>query len=671
MGNHKSHSVLDMDATDYVRGAAQAKNATKNLGNQVTKTDAKLGLLAKQSKRVGKSLRDDLVKGTAGVTAGVTTAVFAFDRWMERQVQVTNVTRNLRISVDEAAEAVDHQTSKFEIARQAQKLYDSGNVKTSQELARLEGTIAGLADRAGVDLVQSMDGATKSILKGNDRIFEQLGLTSDLEAEQRLLASQLGKTVAELSDYEKSQLVLNLLLEKGEAALANNTEQVHTAAHSWASWKNQLVDWLDEVPNKMGQSVNQMGDDVENFSINALQGMGMLWEEATTNTRRFESALGDLTDVAIAQATFDIDKLEESLGKLNRTFSTFGKIANSQAVDSARATQEAEAEEVTRAANALAQQARQAQRDKLLQFHQSGKKKKGKGRGGRGRGAATGPSDSALGRRRGGDAFATESLELELLLLDQQIEVAQAKGQEADALFERRFERAQLLAQAEGDAGSLAQVRHDEEMRLIQEEIEAKEELEARKEAWLEAQRRRAEEEIALRMQVLDVTVSTVDTTLGVISQGVEQYAKTEEQRLMWEKGAEALSLGTKAVAATSKSVAAFAAYNFPQGFAHAAEAAALTAGVTMVLARPANPSAGLSGGGGSAPSPFAGVGQRGGRGAGSAPEIPISPAELGQPAEGASGTQNVTINVTGMMDEQGARTLARELRKVDRFGAN
>lgn len=118
---------------------------------------------------------------------------------------------------------------------------DMETVTQLMEIARLKGRALGL------DTTQAFNDIVTGIGRGSPLILDNLGITIKLGEAQEMYADKLGKTVAELTDAEKKQALLNAVMESGRQEVAAAGEIQVTAAEKIQQLKAQFADTADTL----------------------------------------------------------------------------------------------------------------------------------------------------------------------------------------------------------------------------------------------------------------------------------------------------------------------------------------------------------------------------------------------------------------------------------------
>lgn len=90
---------------------------------------------------------------------------------------------------------------------------------TPAQFEVLAGTADLLADAVGGDTAEAFAQLVKGIRAGNDRLLEAVGINIEAQQSYEAFAASLGKSVADLTEAEKSQALLNEVLREGKRLL--------------------------------------------------------------------------------------------------------------------------------------------------------------------------------------------------------------------------------------------------------------------------------------------------------------------------------------------------------------------------------------------------------------------------------------------------------------------
>lgn len=118
---------------------------------------------------------------------------------------------------------------------------DMETVTQLMEIARLKGRSLGLTT------TQAFNDIVTGIGRGSPLILDNLGITIKLGEAQQMYADKLGVTVAELTDAQKKQSLLNAVMTEGNKEVAEAGELQVSAAEKLQTAKAQFADAADTI----------------------------------------------------------------------------------------------------------------------------------------------------------------------------------------------------------------------------------------------------------------------------------------------------------------------------------------------------------------------------------------------------------------------------------------
>ena len=122
---------------------------------------------------------------------------------------------------------------------------DMETMTTLMEIARLKGRALGL------DTTQAFNDIVTGIGRGSPLILDNLGIMIKLGETQENYAAELGKTVEEMTDAEKSQALLNAVLKSGKEELEAVGEMQLTTDEKW----QQLIKSVKDITVELGEKL--------------------------------------------------------------------------------------------------------------------------------------------------------------------------------------------------------------------------------------------------------------------------------------------------------------------------------------------------------------------------------------------------------------------------------
>jgi hypothetical protein len=613
------------------------------------------------------------VGGFMAATAGIVALAAAVDRSMDRAVELSNVYSKLAFSVDEAAEAVGNQTTKFNLAKQANRLHTAGLADTADEYAKITGVVAKLADAQGKELDPSIEAVTKSLVQGSERGIKQLGIYTDMQAEQK----RLGHT---MSLVEKRQYLLNVVMEEGARTAELHGTAIETKAHKWVAFKNAITNYTDAaIDAAFGSGTVATESEKLSFQIFELMGRvhpltaGMF---ALADAADEVSLATEQMTLKMAMADIESRRLAKRTQAMNNEIAQ-GFEASRQAIEDFTATEAkalkrdidlmeaagAKTEEVSRLKSQLAgvEAAREEARGesgkaeeirhkeevrRIKAVTDAEGKRGGRGRGGGGDAEKKRKEAERAAEKAEKDRIAGEVQGLQNLIeaRNQESEVFSRTSEDKMAIIEDELERQQLvlefrrqqleLENPETEAERLAllqegrEIDHEERMALIEAEAERKEELRDREDkanelaakrrekahkAELKANKERAQSQRDMASAVISVSSTIVDV-MEAAANASGEISKQEAIAIAVGKGLVTIAIGAAAIAEGAINVAS---QNYVKGIPQIATGAAGVVVGSLLMAGQIREAAGKSGrgGGGGGAATGGGIGSAAGGG--------------------------------------------------------
>jgi len=261
------------------------------------------------AKKAAKGLDD--IKKAAGMLAGAFAAIQAGSVAVElvqlgasaqRQATALN---NLASAADTSGDAIVgamQEASQFTIDKMsamaaANKAMVMDVAKSPEEFERLTRVAVSLGRAMGQDATKSIDDFVTASARQSQMIADNLGLTVTVGQATERYAAKLGITVDQLSDAERKQAFLNMMLEEGEkkmAELGNTTlDTAGKIEQSSTAWK----DAKQAVGGALAAFASATGilDKVSGSARNAATGMESL-AESGFNVRAWLKSMGAIFD---------------------------------------------------------------------------------------------------------------------------------------------------------------------------------------------------------------------------------------------------------------------------------------------------------------------------------------------------------------------------------------
>lgn len=590
----------------------------------------------------------------AGIAAAATGAAITLDKLSSRALALTDVNRNLTISLDAATRATGGMVSQFDLARNANTALRFGVVKTSEDFAKHVEIATKLARSTGGDATKAVEDLTTALARQSPQILDNLGLQVDVEKANAEYARSIGKTAAALTEAEKKQAFMNAAMADAEVKVGS----IAVATDGWAAAlqraKTAIFDTADSVL-LLDENTSALAREIETSSTAG---------NAFVETLRWIGRELENPAQRIAEMPGLMDVLSASIDAQSRKYRELGQAAKDTAASQAQAAANTAAymQALGIAMSGVAPGITALTNEADSQYFANADAAAAKSRGG--------------GRGRRGPAFDA------LALGDTQNRF----GREDT----REFEGERALAEKSAIAGQMQRVGEVEKEAMAKAEEERLKRLEEAKDAAADADKKRhAEEMKRLAMQqaryekagaAIGDSVATVaaswllagDLSTRGFAKALAGWGRTESIKL----GAIAISEGVQALVS-------LATFN-PAGAAlHSAAAAQATVGAGLVAAMTA-----AVGGFGSINKNVGGGFGGDAFGPGSEPvandrpsstnaqqdTTPVSEGRLQQsggahlgPARRGSGTVvNVNgLSVLGAIDDQSARRIATAIKRA------
>lgn len=623
-----------------VRSIGRLRKSMDEVGESALNADSTLSEVADHNlARFGQ-----LAAGALGVATAIAGMGVAAVEVAKKSQATTAIMGNLTISIREAAEAAGGMVSNLELATTANRLTQTGVVKTGAEYAKLTKATLKLAAAQGIDATDAMDRMGVALARGSAQRLDDFGILIDQEAAEAEYAAAIGKTTDALTDNEKKlatrAAAMEQIFEKAEAL--NEAETGLAAAILIA--KTDLENFKDELLDtrsgfeKAEDALSQLSDEwyLNNAAMiaNEDRAVGLKLKLLDMGV-----PLKDMPDLLDLQAI--------ALGKVELAYKRWGdEIASVK-------DELTDLEAVNRDLEFMKQMASEAgvlTKDGKVK----GQPKSGGGRGRGRRGMSTGDTADA-----GIAALAAQerellqiSLDAEAAFIDGRLELEAEKALQAEEARKRRLEEFdEWVDQFDAMQAEKAKKRAEEEARMLAERTAAYE-------GWSRG--------------AVDATMLVAGAAIAAADSGEKAVAREIANQA---KGA-AIGFGLEALKHSLLAAVNAAAWNFPKAAAHGTAAAQAGAGAAVMggiagsfgaIAGSAQSALGGGGGGGGSGRYATGGGGVGAAGGQQAPPGPVSPFGGSTPVPGSSEGAGPTIIVQGDVVTEGG--LMKAMRKAQDQG--
>jgi hypothetical protein len=259
-----------------------------NVNINIKTTDKTSGPSKKAAKGIGEVVKAASAMGAAMVAAKV--GKFAVElgklgataqrqgRALEGLAQSAGTSgKAITSAIQEASDFTIDRMTAMQAANRAM-LMDVA--QTPEEFERLTKVAVSLGRAMGQDAAKSIDDFVTASARQSQMIADNLGLTVTVGKATERYAAQLGITVDELTDAQKKQAFLNMMLEEGEkkmAALGDTTlDAAGKAEQASAAWSDTKAA-LGEMVLAMGEASGLM-DSIPTRARNVAEGFEAMAE---------------------------------------------------------------------------------------------------------------------------------------------------------------------------------------------------------------------------------------------------------------------------------------------------------------------------------------------------------------------------------------------------------
>jgi hypothetical protein len=260
-------------AKEVEAAAERQQTAFSGAAERIRAATSGMGAMAEGGKTLRGALGDALSPFTVGLGAA-TAAVGAFvgalrfaEEWGQETRAAESATARLQVSIDGARQAMGGLVDDMTLARVANKGFALGVVSSGDDLERLAAGVRAISEDLGEDPTQLLEDAITGIGRKSTAILDNLGITLNQTMAEEEYAASLGKTVGQLTAYEKSQAFAKVAIEKvGQAAREStkaNDSFGDSAAKARAKWDNfsSSVYGFDAIGGRIRETLRDMDEE--------------------------------------------------------------------------------------------------------------------------------------------------------------------------------------------------------------------------------------------------------------------------------------------------------------------------------------------------------------------------------------------------------------------------
>jgi hypothetical protein len=245
-----------------------------------------------------------VVAGLGTLAAGAERAVRIADEVASQSLKAQQVSASLQVSIGGARQAFKGYVDDIELARIANMAFEMGVVDTGAELAELAAGVQAKSERLGVSSTELFENAVTAIGRGSALVLDNLGIVLDAAKAEEIYAEALGKTVDELTAYEKEQSFAKAATI--EIAKAGKEAAVEVDGLA-SSWRQATVDLTNFKTAWLGfdDSLGTLRENLRGLTAEQLEALASGGVSALQDVMRGqEAAAKGQAELLQAQATY-------------------------------------------------------------------------------------------------------------------------------------------------------------------------------------------------------------------------------------------------------------------------------------------------------------------------------------------------------------------------------
>lgn len=242
---------FQIKGTAQTEGAIRGIDAVEKSLNKARTASEAAGVSFDKSGKSSQSMASQLMGarsaalGYAAATAGL---AIGLDAVFERTRKVANVYANLPFAITQARDATNNMVDSLKLATLANQAHRLGVAKTGQAFADVTELAMKLGLSVGRDVPDAVERMILGLGKGEQELLDELGIVTKAADAHKIYAEQIGKTVSQLTEAEKTQGVMSVRLAEARRKAAEVTLEVNGMASAWQRAKIEFIDWYDTHP---------------------------------------------------------------------------------------------------------------------------------------------------------------------------------------------------------------------------------------------------------------------------------------------------------------------------------------------------------------------------------------------------------------------------------------
>ena len=168
----------------------------------------------------------------------------------------------------------------------------------------------------GRDLPDSLDRLTKGIIKTQPELLDELGIMTRVIPASQEYARSLGKTIGELTTFEKQQGFANAVLAEGEAKFGNIKIESNPYSKLLASMTNLAVSGLNLVNTVLGPIAKLLSESPGGLAVAMAAVAAVLIKQAIPAIGQYKKGLEELKNINLAK----VANLQKVMGEAGHEY---------------------------------------------------------------------------------------------------------------------------------------------------------------------------------------------------------------------------------------------------------------------------------------------------------------------------------------------------------------
>ena len=164
----------------------------------------------------------------------------------------------------------------------------------------------------GRDLPDSLDRLTKGIVKTQPELLDELGIMTRVIPASQEYARSIGKTIGELTTFEKQQGFANAVLAEGEAKFGNIKIESNPYSKLLASMTNLAVSGLNLVNTVLSPIAKLLSESPTGLAVAMAAVAGVLIKQAIPAIGQYKEGLEKLKNINLSKVAKLSDVVAES-----------------------------------------------------------------------------------------------------------------------------------------------------------------------------------------------------------------------------------------------------------------------------------------------------------------------------------------------------------------------